>query len=59
MHCTSAASAVVSGTVLWASRIRTSTVPKRGCGRTSHQRNVGSGNASQRISVSTAWTQSS
>ena len=38
--------------------IRTSTVPKRGCGRTSHQRKVGSGTASQRISTSTDSTYS-
>ena len=59
MHCTSAASAAVSATAVCASRMRTSTVPKRGWGRTSHHRNVGSGKASQRISRSTASTQSS
>ena len=32
---------------------RTSTVPSAGCGRTSHHRNVGSGNAPQRRSTST------
>ena len=38
MHCTSATIAAVSATVDCTSMIRTSTVPKRGCGRTSHQR---------------------
>ncbi len=38
MHCTSATSAAVSVTVVWASMTRTSTVPKRGTGRTSHHR---------------------
>ena len=42
-----------------ASMIRTSSVPNRGCSRTSHHRNVGSGNAPQRISTSTASTYSS
>ena len=50
---TSAASAAVSASVVWASMIRTSTVPKRGWGRTSHQRKVGSGTASERIRTST------
>ena len=34
--------------MIWASMMRTSTVPQRGCRRTSHQRNVGSGKAPQR-----------
>ena len=50
--------ATVSATVLCTSRMRTSTVPNRGWGRTSHQRKVGSSNASQRSSTSTASTQS-
>ena len=50
--------AIVSATVLCTSIMRTSTVPKRGCGRTSHQRKVGSAKASQRSSTSTASTQS-
>ena len=50
------ASAAVSSTLVCASMIRTSTVPKRGCGRTSHHRNVGSGIAPQRMSRSTAST---
>jgi hypothetical protein len=54
MHWTRAASPAVSARVVCASMIRTSTAPKRGCGRTSHQRKVGSGTASQRISTSTA-----
>ena len=56
--CTSATMATVSATVLCTSRIRTSTVPNRGWGRTSHQRKVGSSNALQRSSTSTASTQS-
>ena len=55
-HCTSAVSAAESATVVWASMIRTSIVPKRGCRRTSHHRNVGSGNASQRSSRSIVRT---
>ena len=43
---------------VWASQILTSIVPNRGCGRTSHHRKVGSGNASQLISRSTVSTHS-
>ena len=59
MHWTRAVRPTVSARVLWASRILTSTVPKRGWGRTSHQRKVGSSKASQRSSTSTVSTQSS
>ena len=58
MHWTSAVSAALSAGVVCASMIRTSTVPNRGCGRTSHQRKVGSGIAPLRISRSTASTYS-
>ena len=51
-HCTSATIATVSARRVWASMTRTSSVPKRGCSRTSHHRNVGSGKASQRSSRS-------
>ena len=57
-HCTSAASAAVSATRVCASITRTSSVPKRGCSRTSHHRNVGSGKASQRSSMSMLSTYS-
>ncbi len=53
-----AVSAAVAAIVAWASMIRTSTVPKRGWGRTSHHRNVGSGKARVRISRSTTSTYS-
>ncbi len=59
MHCTSAVRAAVSATVIWASMMRTSTVPNLGWGLTSHHRKLGSANASQRIIRSTDWTQSS
>ena len=58
IDCTRAAIAADSPSFVCASMIRTSTVPKRGCGRTSHQRKVGSGTASQRISTSTVSTYS-
>ena len=56
MHWTRATSAAVSSTLDCTSMIRTSTVPKRGCGRASHHRKVGSGMAPQRTSRSTAST---
>ena len=51
-HCTSATSAAVSRIRVCASITRTSSVPSLGCRRTSHQMNVGSGIAPQRISTS-------
>ena len=51
-------SAAVDASRGWASMIRTSTVPSRGCGRTSHHRNVGSGIAPDCNSRSTVATQS-
>jgi hypothetical protein len=57
MACTSAASTAVSWTVIWASMIRISIVPKRGCGRMSHHRKVGSGKAPARSRASTVPVQ--
>ncbi len=57
--CTIATRARVASRVTCASMIRTSIVPTRGCTRTSHQRKLGSGNASQETSMSTVLTHSS
>ena len=43
--CTSATTAAASSTVAWASGTRTSSVPKAGCGRSSHHQRRGSGTA--------------
>ena len=55
-HWTSAASPAFCSTRVWASMIRISIVPKRGCRRTSHHTNVGSGKALRRSIASIVST---